>query len=291
MIPIKNASPRSRLKYGITLHFLLILILLLISPGVKSQDTVKVGLKDTISSASVEIPYTGKSDAKFMGGDAKKFNAWVQQNINYPTDALKKGIYGDVLIQYTITPTGKITDVTLLMGKHPLLDAEAVRVVQSSPDWEPAKKAGLNAEQRNVINVRFKNKMDLSNPQSAETDTEVEDTIDYSPAYVFVQLNASFQGGDINTFRKWMQQNLKYPQQAGVQSISGRLTVQFYVDSYGKVGGVKVLRSPDPQYNDETIRVIRSSPRWKPAMQNGINVKQQFVIPVYIDLNDAPPKP
>lgn len=97
-----------------------------------------------------------KNEAKFNGEGVEKFHEWVQSNLVYPPDALKRNIMGRVLIQYTITTSGKIADVTILNGVHPLLAAEAVRVVQSSPDWEPAKNAGETVEQRGVIPVIFK---------------------------------------------------------------------------------------------------------------------------------------
>jgi hypothetical protein len=56
-----------------------------------------------------------------------------------------------------------------------------------------------------------------------------------------------------------------------------------------KVVHVKVLRTPDPVFNDETLRVISSSPAWTPAMQSGIKVKQMFVKPVDFNLNDPTP--
>jgi TonB family protein len=221
----------------------------------------------------VEKPDPDKLEAKFRGEDAGNFKEWIQQNLIFPPDALKKGIYGDLLVQYTITPEGRIADVTLLKGKHPLLDAEAIRVVQSSPEWEPAKKAGQNTEQRNIIIVSFKN-------PSADTGLEKQDVTDNEPAFVFVEVNAAFRDGDINTFRNWVQQHLIYPPEAIEKNINGRVTAQFCVDSYGKVVEVKVLRSPDPVLNAETIRAINSSPKWIPAMQGGKFVKQMFVIPV-----------
>ena len=46
-------------------------------------------------------------------------------------------IQGRVTIQFTITSTGQLTNIRVLKSVHPLLDAEAVRVVSLSPDWTP----------------------------------------------------------------------------------------------------------------------------------------------------------
>ena len=277
MSTIKKSFLPTRLTYKTSMHFPFILAILLNTLSAKSQDLVKPVPQDTINPASVETPKPDKSEAKFQGKDAIEFHKWIQQSLVCPPDALKKEIYGDVLIQYTITPAGKIADVTILKGRHPLLDTEAIRVVQSSPDWEPAKKAGENIEQRNVIKISFKNPQDTIN---SIKDIENQEAADESPAFVFVEVNSAFQGGDLNTFREWIKQNLIYPPEAKEQGITGRVTVQFNVDSYGKVVNVKILRTSDPMFNEETVRVISSSPVWTPAIQGGRNVKQMFVIPV-----------
>lgn len=64
---------------------------------------------------------------------------WVYTYLRYPKEAVEQGIQGRVQIGFTITETGKVTDVRVIRGVHPLLDDEAVRVVEASPDWKPAR--------------------------------------------------------------------------------------------------------------------------------------------------------
>jgi TonB family protein len=103
--------------------------------------------------------------------------------------------------------------------------------------------------------------------------------------FVFVDIQAQFQDGDINTFRDWIQTNLAYPKEASEKRISGRVTIQFTVDSRGKTGDFKILRSPDSLLSDAAIQALKLSPDWKPAQLNGKNVKQVFVIPVEFSLD------
>jgi periplasmic protein TonB len=104
--------------------------------------------------------------------------------------------------------------------------------------------------------------------------------VEEEPAFVFVEEQATFEGGDVGTFREWVQKNLVYPPVAVENGIFGRVTVQFAVSSKGDVVDVKILRGVDPSLDKETIRVIMSSPKWGAAKQGGRAVKQQFVIPV-----------
>ena len=59
--------------------------------------------------------------------------------------------------------------------------------------------------------------------------------VEEEPAFVFVEEQATFQGGDINTFREWVQKNLVYPPVAVENGIFGRVTVQFAVNSRVKL--------------------------------------------------------
>jgi len=90
----------------------------------------------------------------------------------------------------------------------------------------------------------------------------------------------SFQGGDINNFRVWVQQNLKYPDVAAENGIQGRVIINFVVEPSGKVTNVKVVRGVDPSIDKEAIRVVSSSPIWKPGSQRGKPVRVQFTIPI-----------
>jgi TonB family protein len=113
---------------------------------------------------------------------------------------------------------------------------------------------------------------------------EDETITDDEPAFVFVEEQALFQGGNLENFREWVQNNLVYPPDAVKNGIFGRITIQFAVNSKGKVCDVKILRGVDPLLDKEAFRVLNLSPEWKPAKQRGKFVKQQFVMPIIFAL-------
>ncbi len=104
------------------------------------------------------------------------------------------------------------------------------------------------------------------------------------PVFLTVEEQATFQGGDLQSFVKWVQANIKYPNELAETSISGRVIVQFSVDQKGKVVDIKILRGLDPLLDNEVIRVLNSSPKWSPAKQGGRAVKQTFTIPIVFKL-------
>lgn len=73
----------------------------------------------------------------FMGCDANQFSIWVNEHLVYPKAARKSGKQGRVIARFTIDKDGTITKVKVLRGVSPELDAEAVRVISSSPKWSP----------------------------------------------------------------------------------------------------------------------------------------------------------
>jgi protein TonB len=78
----------------------------------------------------------------FQGGDANAFSRWVNMRLAYPELAKDNGVQGRVTVQFTIEKDGTVTNVKVLRGVDPSLDAEAVRVVSSSPKWTPGMMRG-----------------------------------------------------------------------------------------------------------------------------------------------------
>lgn len=90
----------------------------------------------------------------------------------------------------------------------------------------------------------------------------------------------SFQGGDLSDFRKWVQERVRKPETASENGIQGRVFVSFVIDTLGRLTDIEVLRSPDQALSDETVRVIKSSPRWEPGRLGDRKVRIRYTLPV-----------
>jgi protein TonB len=66
----------------------------------------------------------------------------VAKTLKYPEIAAENGIQGKVFVQFAVNAKGEVTDVVVVRGVDPALDAEAVRVIKSSPKWAPGKQRG-----------------------------------------------------------------------------------------------------------------------------------------------------
>ena len=91
---------------------------------------------------------------EFPGGD-RAFSNYINTQLQYPSEAKKNKISGTIYVKFIISATGSVTNVTIVRGKHPLLDHEAKRVVSSSPKWKPGIDKGKNVAVWYTVPVRF----------------------------------------------------------------------------------------------------------------------------------------
>ncbi len=101
-----------------------------------------------------------------------------------------------------------------------------------------------------------------------------------STDFVAVEEMPRFNGGDINTFVKYVYENIRYPVEAENMGIEGNVLVQFVVDQQGHIVDVKVLNKTDPLLSNEVLRVLNESESWTPGKQNGKAVRVRFIIPI-----------
>jgi periplasmic protein TonB len=95
----------------------------------------------------------------------------------------------------------------------------------------------------------------------------------------------TFNGGDPAVeFRKFISGNLKYPEIAAKNGVSGRVIVQFTVDKKGKIADAVVVRSVDPALDNEALRVILASPKWTPGKQDGKKANVLYTFPINFTL-------
>lgn len=98
--------------------------------------------------------------------------------------------------------------------------------------------------------------------------------------YLQTDVHPSFNGGDTNTFAKWVSDNLVKPSDGSLEEIQGRVSVHFTVDSEGHVSDVFVNSSTDKVLETEAVRVISSSPDWVPGKVDGEDVAVDINFPV-----------
>ena len=93
--------------------------------------------------------------ASFVGG-IEAFGQYLGSNLKYPKQAEREGVEGRVYVQFVVMEDGSIADATIVKGIGAGCDAEALRVIQESPNWVPGKVNGKTVKQKMIQNIVFK---------------------------------------------------------------------------------------------------------------------------------------
>jgi TonB family protein len=109
--------------------------------------------------AAVEVKSTVASGfdkcAMYPGGENGVYT-FIHKNIDYPMAAMKSGKEGDVIVHFTVNTDGSVTNVKVVKGLEPNLDAEAVKVVSKMKGWTPAMKGGKAVAMDYEVKCNFK---------------------------------------------------------------------------------------------------------------------------------------
>lgn len=212
------------------------------------------------------------------GKDENEFSRWVFEHIKYPAEAKTKRIQGRVVASFVLNHEGNVTEVQILRGVHPLLDAEAIRVLESSPKWErPGTVKGKKVNVKYNFPLNFSLKKDKEDEASVKQSTNPED-IGLEPA-IFAN------GKGENEFVRWVMLNVKYPEDAKNEGAKGRLLVSYELSKEGTIDQVEIIGEVHSSIEAEVLRVVKSSPKWeKPAMKEGVPVNVSYVMPLIFSL-------
>lgn len=109
------------------------------------------------SQPSADSTQPMNSSAKYPGGDLKMYK-FIERKKNY-TEAMKnQGMAGAVTITFDIERDGRVTNINVKNGVNGLLDADAVRVVRSMPNWAPAYENGEPVKSSRSVVVKYGSK-------------------------------------------------------------------------------------------------------------------------------------
>ena len=128
---------------------------------------------------------------------------------------------------------------------------------------------------------------------------EIDDSVDESEElqtplmdeegnYLTPDIMPQFPGGQ-DSLLTFLSANVKYPKELGDAHISGRVIVQFIVDTDGAITDVVVVRSSgEPLLDKEAMRVVKIMPNWIPGQNEEKPVRVRYTIPINFKLQDSP---
>lgn len=193
---------------------------------------------------------------KFQDGNLAVFRRWVGVNIKYPRMAIEKNIEGRVTISFVIDRQGSLGNVAVVNSSgNAELDAEAVRVISSSPQWTP----GTQGDK--PVRVRFTMPVDFR--------------LNKEP-FIVVENMPKFQGEGLAAFRTWVADKIQ-----SKEKTDSRATLTFIIEKDGSLTNTEIVRSSgNAEFDAEAVRIVSSSPKWTPGTQGGKPVRVKFNLPV-----------
>lgn len=99
-----------------------------------------------------------------------------------------------------------------------------------------------------------------------------------------VEKQPEFPGG-FEALIKYLDDNVRYPDEALKDAIEGKVIVRFDVNKDGSISDIAIVRSLQPLLDAEAVRVINAMPKWNPGTQRGKPIKVGFTLPVNFSLN------
>lgn len=237
-------------------------------PKTAAAEEAPAGQQPTPAASEDDTPFLVADEMPlFQGKDLNTFRTWVQSQIRYPAEALKRGIEGRVVLSFIVERDGSVSTIELLQSPDRILSEEARRVVSSSPKWTPGRQNG------HLVRVRYMLPVDFSIPKK---ETAAQSTAAQKPGLASMQ----FEIGNLNAFRSWAMQRLRYPAGAREQQTEGSVVATFTVGRDGRVDDIRIAGKPDPQLAEEVRRVVKASPAWSPATRNGEATTVTVTLPV-----------
>ena len=180
------------------------------------------------------------------GGDNVALVKAIQLQLQLPAEVRDGRTEGRVFVRMVVGVSGVGRKATVVQSLSPACDAAALAAVRRLPRLLPGLYQGQPVATLLTIPVMF-----------------------LSPRHVFVANEvarpARFPGGDA-ALEAWLLQHKTVPAEVQQRDLQGRVSVRLVLKADGRVGATEVINSLCPSCDDEALRLVRSFPRWQPAL-------------------------
>ena len=170
----------------------------------------------------------------------------IQKQLALPAEVLEGRVEGRVFVRVVVGVSGVPRQATVTQSLSPACDVAALAAVQHIPRLVPGRYNGQPVAVLLTVPVMF-----LS-PRHVYAATEVTRP-------------AQFPGGDA-ALEQYFQKNRVTPTEVRQRDLQGRVTVRFVLKADGRVGASEVLNPLCANCDEEALRLVRSFPRWQPAL-------------------------
>lgn len=221
-------------------------------------------------------------------GGTKLLKAFIKEEMIYPGIALRNNTEGTVSFSFIVEPDGRVSNLHIVQSVSDEIDKEALRLFKKilwHPPTELGKPIALNQSLSIKFNIKKYNK--LIKERGYDYFSYPYQPIDTSyHVYEFKQLDETpkpiFDSEDVN-FNTFMAHNLKYPETAFKQNISGNVKLKFVVEQSGRISNITIMNTLGGGTTEEAIRVIKLM-KWHPGIYKGKAVRSFTELEIKFDI-------
>jgi bla regulator protein blaR1 len=218
----------------------------------------------------------------------------IYGNMRLSEEAKKDNFCGKLLVYYNIDEKGNIINIKTGKGREVGgswseeglkygCNEEAIRLIKLLPKWQPATKDGKAIKQARMHSIIFGNRDEWYKEHRLSyynkgINKEIKESDITPPFYV----------GGQEAMWKYIQENLKYPEEARSKGIQGTVELQLGIDKEGKVGTMKHEGGAPFVLVNAAMEATRNMPNWKPAIykKTGKPIEAYVNVPFHFRLDD-----
>ncbi|HQT22735.1 MAG: hypothetical protein B7X86_10925 [Sphingobacteriales bacterium 17-39-43] len=267
-------------------------------PAVTIPADKTLNKKSSLENKATEI----KSSTKSTQEDFSKLFKHLTRNMRYPASARQEKISGYEVVYFKIQ-NGKISDIKIAKGLQNDIDNEVLRtfdlfketVEAEDNDYALAIAFHLTGIENNSLTLPStgKNYFIGSISVTALGISQAREIkgfpLEVIKDFASVDVLPEFPGG-MKGWGEYLQSALKYPEEAKKNKITGRVILSFTVLKNGSITDIKVLRGIGAGADEEAIRVVKESPKWKPGILKGEPVNVAYTMPISFQLASNAPE-
>lgn len=208
----------------------------------------------------------------------------------YPEPSLDNNVEGTVEVAFTVMQNGEKVNYRIKKSVSPELDKEALRICKLIL-YHPARKSANIIISEEVIPVKFNIKKYKRNCKRWEEDEyEVyQGVIDTSMTiYATKELDKipspSYKDPQM-TFGKYIQENMKYPDMAFRENMTGDVIINFVVETSGRISNIEIDTPLGGGCTEEALKLIKQV-RWNPGVKKGIAVRSFMTASINFSLDN-----
>jgi TonB family protein len=212
---------------------------------------------------------------------------FIARELVYPEEALRHGIQGEVWLKFNVMRDGRVEDLHIWRGLHPLCDREALRLARLI-QWQPGRVGDTPVDSEHSIAIPFSPRTYTRWQRKRNVPDSVTATL---PACADLRIHRAQQvaippkpllpvGQDLT---QWWRKQLKYPHEALRRGIEGLLHVRFVVEPSGNISNLHALNDLGGGCIAETYRMLLALP-WQPAVVNNERVRAQVDLEILFKL-------